>query len=79
MGNFEWHKSFFDGREEVEDDERPCLLETELKGYFGKLMKACKGRHLSIRMDTDVENTIKETVIHRNKTTTRRTFALSSK
>lgn len=61
---FEWHKRFYEGREEVEDDERPGRPVTVRSEE--NVQKVCeivrKDRRLSIRMIGDMLNINKETV-----------------
>ena len=61
---FEWHRRFSEGREEVEDDERPgrpVTSRTEEKiQKVSEIVR--KDRRLSIRMIADTLNMDKETV-----------------
>lgn len=61
---FEWHKRFSEGREEVEDDERPgrpVSVKTEENAQkINEIVR--KDRRLSIRMIADMVNINKETV-----------------
>ena len=61
---FIWHKGFSEGREEVEDDKRPCRSVTSrTEGNVQKINEIVrKDRRLSIRMIADMVNINKEMV-----------------
>jgi transposase len=61
---FEWHKRFSDGREDVEDDERPGRPCTSKKNEnVEKIEQIIRiDRRLSIRMIVEMVNIGKETV-----------------
>lgn len=61
---FEWHKRFTEGREEVEDDERPGRpVSSRTEGNVQKISDIVrKDRRLSIRIIADMVNINKETV-----------------
>lgn len=60
----EWYKRFSEGRDEVEKDERFCgYVTTRTAGKVQKIIKSVlKDQHMNIRIITDMENTIKDTV-----------------